>query len=163
MSGYRISSLLALSRAVHPFGWDSLSALSQGLCTCHGAGFLLQKAPIQNCLCWVFLLHLLAHIIFPMSFLSWLGPVWFNEGCCCQQGSGYVWWNRHLNLPLQMGSAQHPDMTLVKVLWRVTFPLYLSPLLCSSFASREVSELLEICPLFSSPLQRHCQPNTQTT
>lgn len=37
-----------------------------------------------------------------------------------------MWWNRHLNLPLQMGSVQHPDMTLVKVLWRVTFPLYLS-------------------------------------
>lgn len=88
---------------------------------------LLQKAPIQSCLCWVFLLHLLANIIFLMSFLSWLEPVWFNEGCCCQQGSGYVWWNRHLNLPLQMGSVQHPDMTLVKVLCCVTFPLYLSP------------------------------------
>lgn len=61
------------------------------------------------------------------------------------------------------GEVQHPDMTLVKVLWRVTFPLYLSPFCVAAFASREVSELLEICPLFSSPLQRHCQRNTQTT
>lgn len=142
-------------RAVHPFGWDSLCCPFPGpagaLHMLWGC-ILLQKAPLQNCLCWVFLLHLLANIIFPMSFLSWLELVWFNEGCCCQQGSGYVWWNRHLNLPLQMGNVQHPDMTLVKVLWCVTFPLYLSPLLCSSFACREVSELLEICPLlFPSP------------
>lgn len=32
-----------------------------------------------------------------------------------------------------MGSVQHPDVTLVKVLGCVTFPLYLSLLLCSSF------------------------------
>lgn len=62
-----------------------------------------------------------------------------------------------------MGSVQHPDVTLVKVLWCVTFPLYLSLLLCGSFPYSKVSELLEICPLFSSSLQRHCQPNTQAT
>lgn len=90
--------------------------------------------------------------------LSRLEPVWWVPA-----GDWMCVWNRHLSLPLQMGSAQHPDVTLVEVLQRVTFPLYLSLLMCSSFPCREVSQLLEICPLFSTPLQRHCHHNTQAT
>lgn len=60
-----------------------------------------------------------------------------------------------------MGSAQQPGVTLVEVLWRVTFPLYLSLSLCSSFSYGEASEPLEICPRFSSSLQRHRQHNTR--
>lgn len=62
-----------------------------------------------------------------------------------------------------MGSVRHPEVTLGEVLRRVPFPLYLSLLPCSSFSYRAASELLEICPRFSSALQRHCQHNTQAT
>lgn len=55
--------------------------------------------------------------------LSQLEPVWWGEDCSCQQATGCVQWNRHLGLPLQMGSAQNPDVTLVVVLQHVTFPL----------------------------------------
>lgn len=60
-----------------------------------------------------------------------------------------------------MGSAQQPGVTLVEVLQCVTFPLYLSLLLCSSFSYGGASELLEIRPRFSSSLQRHRQHNTR--